>query len=294
MIHLCFRGELYYADLGHGIGSEQEGCRPVVILQNDVGNAYSPTTIIAPISRRSHTKADLPTHYPLEPVAGLAQPSVVLLEQIRVIDKGRLDRRIGILSEKSMRGIDNAIRISVGLTAISQRIPLCLCNACAGKLIGTGVFYLPQTNSVMPMHRPPLPSMPTKLPLQKQKPLMSEPVYLLAEAQSPRKRGHDASKSKNPFILQASILTRKVEGKSSKKFGFWCLQKSGFGREPQSEPQDNLRSQKGQRKVRKTPDFLSKSGVFMAKNHNNDTADFGCTPLCGWGAFYLSAMHPRA
>ena len=61
MIHLCFRGELYYADLGHGIGSEQEGCRPVVILQNDVGNAYSPTTIIAPISRRSHTKANLPT-----------------------------------------------------------------------------------------------------------------------------------------------------------------------------------------------------------------------------------------
>lgn len=64
MIHLCFRGELYYADLGCGIGSEQEGCRPVVILQNDVGNAYSPTTIIAPISRRSHTKANLPKKRP--------------------------------------------------------------------------------------------------------------------------------------------------------------------------------------------------------------------------------------
>lgn len=102
MIHLCFRGELYYADLGRGIGSEQEGCRPIVILQNDVGNAYSPTTIIAPISRRSHTKANLPTHYPIEPSAGLAQPSVVLLEQIRVIDKGRLERRIGMLSEKRM------------------------------------------------------------------------------------------------------------------------------------------------------------------------------------------------
>ena len=142
MIHLCFRGELYYADLGRGIGSEQEGCRPVVILQNDVGNTYSPTTIIAPISRRSHTKANLPTHYAIEPTAGLAQPSVVLLEQIRVIDKGRLERRIGMLSDKSMRGIDNAIRVSVGLAAISQRIPLCLCHACAGKLIGTGVFYL--------------------------------------------------------------------------------------------------------------------------------------------------------
>ena len=142
MIHLCFRGELYYADLGCGIGSEQEGCRPVVILQNDVGNTYSPTTIIAPISRRSHTKANLPTHYPIEPSAGLAQPSVVLLEQIRVIDKGRLERRIGMLSGKSMRGIDNAIKVSIGLTALSQKIPLCLCNICAGKLIGTGVFYL--------------------------------------------------------------------------------------------------------------------------------------------------------
>ena len=69
-------------------------------------NTYSPTTIIAPISRRSHTKANLPTHYPLESVAGLAQPSVVLPEQIRVIDKVRLDRRIGMLSEKSMWGID--------------------------------------------------------------------------------------------------------------------------------------------------------------------------------------------
>ena len=123
MIHLCFRGELYYADLGHGIGSEQEGCRPVVILQNDVGNAYSPTTIIAPISRRSHTKANLPTHYPVEPTAGLAQPSVVLPEQIRVIDKGRLDRRIGMLSEKSMRGIDNAIRVSVALPPSPKGFP---------------------------------------------------------------------------------------------------------------------------------------------------------------------------
>ena len=70
-------------------------------------------------------------------------------------------------------------------------------------------------------------------------------------------------KSKNPIILQASILTHKVEGKSSKKFGFWRLQKSSFEREPQSEPQANLRVQKITRKIRKTPDFLSKSGVFM-------------------------------
>ena len=93
---------------------------------------------------------------------------------------------------------------------------------------------------------------------------MSEPVCLQAEARSPRKREHDVPKSKNPYVLQTSILTRKVEGKSSKKFGFFHLQKSGFGREPQSEPKANLRVQKIPRKVRKTPDFLSKSGVFMA------------------------------
>lgn len=142
MIPLCFRGELYFADLGHGIGSEQEGCRPVVILQNDVGNVYSPTTIIAPISRRSHTKANLPTHYPIEAVAGLAQPSIVLLEQIRVIDKRRLERRIGIFPEKDMKKIDDAIKVSVGLTALTQRIPVCLCHTCAGKLNSAGVFNL--------------------------------------------------------------------------------------------------------------------------------------------------------
>ena len=71
---------------------------------------------------------------------------------------------------------------------------------------------------------------------------MSEPVCLQAEAQSRRKKEHDVPKAKSPIILQASIPTRKVERKSSKKFGFWHLQKSGFGREPQNEPQDNLNS----------------------------------------------------
>ena len=90
---------------------------------------------------------------------------------------------------------------------------------------------------------------------------MSEPVCLQTEARSPRKREHDVPKSKNPSILQASIFTRKVGEKFSKKFGFWHLQKSGFWREPQNEPQDNLRVHKIPRKVRKEPDFQSKSGV---------------------------------
>lgn len=142
MIHLCFRGELYYADLGHGMGSEQQGCRPVLILQNDSGNVYSPTTIIAPISRQSHSKAKLPTHCPIAPTSGLEQPSIILLEQIRVIDKGRLERRIGMLSGKDMKEIDRAIKVSVGLIVLAQRIPLCLCSTCAGKLTDTGAFYL--------------------------------------------------------------------------------------------------------------------------------------------------------
>ena len=80
---------------------------------------------------------------------------------------------------------------------------------------------------------------------------MSEPVCLQAEAPSPGKREHDVPKSKNPSILQASIFTRKVGEKFSKKFGFWHLQKSGFWREPQNEPQDNLRVQKIIGKVRR-------------------------------------------
>ena len=96
---------------------------------------------------------------------------------------------------------------------------------------------------------PPPPFTPTKLPLQK--PQMSEPACLQAEAPSPRKREHDVPKPKNPIILLASILTRKVEGKSSKKFGFWRLQKTEFWREPQSEPQANLRVQKAQEKLKK-------------------------------------------
>ena len=83
------RGELYYADLGTGIGSEQNGYRPVVIIQNDVGNRHSPTTIVAAISTRIGTKAKLPTHYHLGSENGLSQPSMVMLEQIRTIDKKR-------------------------------------------------------------------------------------------------------------------------------------------------------------------------------------------------------------
>lgn len=81
------RGDMYYADLGRGIGSEQEGYRPVLILQNNTGNKYSPTVIVAAISSKVDAKAKLPTHYLLKAENGLELPSLVLLEQLRTIDK---------------------------------------------------------------------------------------------------------------------------------------------------------------------------------------------------------------
>ena len=109
------RGQIWYADLDPKIGSEQGGIRPVLILQNDVGNKYSPTTIIAIITSRN-TKAKLPTHYWLGRGCGLSKPSMVELEQIRTIDKSRLKKFIGIVgAETDMPMIEKKIKISLGL-----------------------------------------------------------------------------------------------------------------------------------------------------------------------------------
>lgn len=137
------RGEIYYADLGKGIGSEQEGYRPVVIIQNDVGNKHSPTVIIASISSRIVGKSKLPTHYYINAEDGLREPSVVLLEQIRTIDKHRLGQRIGKLSEKHLQGINHALAISIGLIEPApQNLTLCFCSTCANNFYGTGAFVL--------------------------------------------------------------------------------------------------------------------------------------------------------
>ena len=90
------RGQLYYADLSKGVGSEQEGYRPVLIIQNDVGNKYSPTVIVAAVTSKVGVKPKLPTHYFIEAnTVGLTAPSIVLLEQLRTLDKRRLERYIG-------------------------------------------------------------------------------------------------------------------------------------------------------------------------------------------------------
>ena len=109
------RGDIYYADLRPVIGSEQGGIRPVLIIQNDVGNKHSPTVICAAITSRMN-KAKLPTHIELR--AGeydIVKDSVILLEQIRTIDKRRLREHMGRLNDNQMSMVDNAIAVSFGL-----------------------------------------------------------------------------------------------------------------------------------------------------------------------------------
>lgn len=109
------RGDIFYADLSPVVGSEQGGVRPVVILQNDVGNKYSPTTIIAAITSQLN-KAKLPTHVGVKAQGSeLPKNSVVLLEQIRTIDKKRLREKLGSFREETMREIEEAAKISMGL-----------------------------------------------------------------------------------------------------------------------------------------------------------------------------------
>ena len=105
------RGDMFYANLGKGIGSEQKGYRPVLVIQNDVGNKFGPTVIVASITSRVGIKAKLPTHYFINTEDGLQAPSIILLEQIRTIDKKRLDSYIGHLSQKNIDGVNEALHL---------------------------------------------------------------------------------------------------------------------------------------------------------------------------------------
>lgn len=115
------RGDIYYADLSPVVGSEQGGIRPVLIVQNNVGNRFSPTVIAAAITSQ-RGKAHLPTHIMLDANrTGLAKDSVVLLEQVRTIDKHRLKERMGRLDNIAMTQVDQALSISFGLGAEEER-----------------------------------------------------------------------------------------------------------------------------------------------------------------------------
>jgi len=109
------RGDIFYADLSPVVGSEQGGIRPVLVIQNDIGNKYSPTIIIAAITSRID-KAKLPTHVEINaPEYGLPRDSVVLLEQVRTIDKKRLREKVGRFGEEMMENVDECLKISLGL-----------------------------------------------------------------------------------------------------------------------------------------------------------------------------------
>ena len=139
------RGDVYYADLRPVIGSEQGGIRPVLIIQNDVGNAYSTTLIVAAVTSGIEGKFKMPTHYHIGRSCGLYKDSVVLLEQIRTIDKSRIIHYIGQVPKKHMRAIDRALGISVEMNKPAY---INVCPACAKMLHSTGTFLLIRNGNI--------------------------------------------------------------------------------------------------------------------------------------------------
>ena len=137
------RGDIYYADLSPVVGSEQGGVRPVLIVQNDVGNRYSPTVIAAAITSQTE-KSKLPTHIELDSKnCGLSKDSVVLLEQIRTIDKRRLREKMGTLDASSMSQVNKALSISFGLGKAVPRNLSCF----AAETQKPSAEYLPKAFS---------------------------------------------------------------------------------------------------------------------------------------------------
>ena len=115
MERIIKRGDVFYAELNPVVGSEQGGTRPVLIISNNTGNRHSPTVIIAAITSRVHTKAKLPTHTSVKDFEGLDKDSIILLEQIRTIDKQRLKQYMGMMPDNIMARVDKALAISVAL-----------------------------------------------------------------------------------------------------------------------------------------------------------------------------------
>ncbi|WP_329886550.1 type II toxin-antitoxin system PemK/MazF family toxin [Pseudoramibacter faecis] len=136
------RGDIYFADLGAGIGSEQMGYRPVVIIQNDTGNKHSPTVVVAAVTSKVDAKAKQPTHCFIGAGYGLELPSVILLEQLRTLDKQRLEKYVGRLSDEHLHDMNHALAISVGLIPIRENLVLCLCKPCADNFRLNGKYDL--------------------------------------------------------------------------------------------------------------------------------------------------------
>lgn len=109
------RGDIYLVDLGTNIGSEQGGCRPVLLVQNDIGNHFGPTLIVAPVSSRYWKKSKQPTHTLIEGIQNLSSPSVVLTEQLLTIAKVRVMKYLGKVPEDQMQNVNKAVMVSLGL-----------------------------------------------------------------------------------------------------------------------------------------------------------------------------------
>ena len=115
MSNYISRGDVFYANLHNGVGSEQGGYRPVIIIQNDTGNHFSPTVIAIAITGKSNHKAKLPTHCNLTSLKTLGMPSMALAEQILTLDKKRLKKYVGKIGKEDAKALDKALSISVGL-----------------------------------------------------------------------------------------------------------------------------------------------------------------------------------
>lgn len=113
------RGDIYLADLSPFCGSEQGGVRPVVVIQNNTGNKNAPTLVVATITAKTRKKTKQPTHYLIRNNPALSRPSLVLLEQLRTIDKQRIIKYLGRVTRKEMRGVDAALRVSLDLITSS-------------------------------------------------------------------------------------------------------------------------------------------------------------------------------
>jgi mRNA interferase MazF len=140
------RGDVFLANLDPIVGHEQGGYRPVVVIQNDVGNGHSPTTIVAAITTAD--KPQLPTHVPFRSADGIKTNSIILCEQIRTLDKSRLEGRLAHLSDHTMKAVDGALGISVGIKSEQKQdvgMELCLCPRCLQNFKNTEEYYVNRT-----------------------------------------------------------------------------------------------------------------------------------------------------
>ena len=141
------RGEIYDTDFGEGIGSEQTGIRPALIVQNNVGNAYSATIIVAAITSGKHIKAVVPTHCNVGTDTGLKVPSIILLEQLRTVSKERIGTYIGKLGPRDMTRIVYPLAISIGMVSSEREtLMMFLCKKCAADIRATNYRVRPSGN----------------------------------------------------------------------------------------------------------------------------------------------------